>query len=142
MHDTPADRAHSPRADTGDPSVERRVHPRGFAQSGPGLVVHADPDAKPGRASRLRRLLVRLGVAWHAPVRPRRQSPGAGTTAAPAGRQARLQDLASRLAAILDELDALGLQRTAIDVCMALESVKAQIAGCDTAAPFDTEPSA
>jgi len=40
--------------------------------------------------------------------------------------------IAHRLEAILGELDDLGLQRIAIDVCMALERMKARIAEGDT----------
>jgi len=50
-------------------------------------------------------------------------------------RRIRLRSIAHRLEAILAELDDLGLQRIAIDVCMALERVKARIAEGDTPDP-------
>ena len=45
-------------------------------------------------------------------------------------REDRLQNLGFRLESILAELDELGLQRSAIDVCSALERIKARITDC------------
>lgn len=53
--------------------------------------------------------------------------PGATVAIAPTRCQ-RLRNVAFSLEALLDELDELGAQRIAIDVCMALERVKAQLA--------------
>lgn len=48
-------------------------------------------------------------------------------------RRDRLQAVAQRLEQILAELDDFGDQRSAIDVCMALNRLQAQIAHCDQA---------
>ena len=49
-------------------------------------------------------------------------------------REARLQSVAFKLECILDELDEIDAQRIAIDVCMALERVRAQLATTDATA--------
>ncbi|QGN54094.1 hypothetical protein [Novosphingobium sp. Gsoil 351] len=62
---------------------------------------------------------------------------------APPTRDARLHALARKLESILDELDELGAQRVAIDVCMALERIKVQLADeGDAPAPFAENGSA
>ena len=47
--------------------------------------------------------------------------------------QDRLENLRFRLESILAELDELGLQRSAIDICTALERIKARITDCAAA---------
>lgn len=60
-----------------------------------------------------------------------------GTT--PLGREARLHNLSVKLEGILGELDDLGAQRIAIDVCMALERVRAHLAAADDAGTSDPD---
>lgn len=59
--------------------------------------------------------------------------------ATPTDRKARLHNLAVKLEAILGELDDLGAQRIAIDVCMALERVRLHLAADDDAATPDPD---
>ena len=71
-------------------------------------------------------------LAWLAPLlnpRPVRfaQKPAASFV----DDKVRLQTVAVKLEALLDELDDLGFQRIAIDVCMALERVQAKLAESD-----------
>ena len=63
--------------------------------------------------------------------------PGSPACAAQPSREARLQAIAFKLETILDELDEIGAQRIAIDVCMALERVKAQLVADDATAPCE-----
>ena len=95
-------------------------------------VVHcagaraASPDPKhppakapgPGRAG-LRRLLQTL--------LPKAVRVFPGESGGPGSREARLRDVAGKLGAILAALDDLGMQRAAIDVCMAHERIRARI---------------
>lgn len=56
-------------------------------------------------------------------------------------RRTRLITVARHLETVLDELDALGSQRTAIDICMALERIRLQIAACEAPDVLGADPS-
>ena len=87
----------------------------------------AGQAAAAGPFALARRLLARvLGLL---PVRIAQG--GVGSAARPPSREARLLAVASKLEAILDELDELGVQRIAIDVCMALERLRENLAADD-----------
>ena len=77
--------------------------------------------------SRIARFLVRLGLS-----RLLRIEDGAiGRRAERPPRELHLASIAQRLEVILGELDDLSLQRISIDVCMALDRVRAQLADRD-----------
>jgi hypothetical protein len=65
--------------------------------------------------------------AWLASLWSSLRKAGAGAPTAGLTDEVRLRAVAVRLEAILDELDVLGAQRIAIDVCMALERVRARL---------------
>ena len=82
------------------------------------------PLATGSRGKPIRRLLVLFAELLPSRVTHRRQARVGATVM----REDRLRTLASKLEAILDELDAVGAQRVAIDVCMALERIRATLA--------------
>lgn len=97
----------------------RREQSKAAARSLEGRV-----RAALGWLGRFRQVLASVGLTMFQPWPPRADAPTHS-------RRARLQSIALRLEAILDELDKLGSQRTAIDVCVALERIRAQFADCD-----------
>lgn len=107
----PADRAHRPYA--------RRQWSEAATKAAGGRV-----QAARGWFGRFRRVLASVGLTKLQPRPPRADAP-------PASQRARLESIALRLEAILGELDDLGSQRTAIDVCVALERIRGQIADRD-----------
>ena len=98
---------------------DRAVAEPGFRKV--GQAAAAGPFALARRLlARVSRLLLAKGA----------QEGERSATHAP-GREARLLAVASKLEAILDELDELGVQRIAIDVCMALERLRERLAADD-----------
>lgn len=88
-----------------------------------GAAISVSKKPRTGVLSRLRALLApKIGQGGDRPWAPQ------------PSREARLQIVAFKLESILDELDELGAQRIAIDVCMALERVKAHLAAADATA--------
>lgn len=101
---------------------ERRKHPRmtcvDTAAAGVPTTFGRD---RPLRPSLLRRLLVGLGLRATA-----RDAPRYDTGSGLAAHRARLPALIVRLEAVLAELDAMQAWREAVDVCSAIESLKAR----------------
>lgn len=93
-----------------------------------GVTPRRDPLMASGtqtRKSLLHRVFVYIRPGWFRHDQHLRMALGRGPS-----HQDRLENLRFRLESILAELDDLGLQRPAIDVCIALERIKARIADC------------
>ena len=82
-------------------------------------------SGKQKRESLLHRVIAFIRRGWLPDSQHLRTAFGRGPF-----REDRLQNLGFRLESILAELDELGLQRSAIDICSALERIKARIADC------------
>lgn len=115
---------HSPQAGLRFPLTLQRLHSLGSSDADDEVAAPEPlPRATVLRRKPIRRLLALFAGRLAGPT-PRPAPP----VAAMATRNDRLRALAARLEAILDELDAVGAQRVAIDVCMALERIKATLA--------------
>ena len=106
------------------PNRERRAYLRRAGRGLTAVLLRPGGGRESGRWVFLERVLARFGLTRRpAANRPAEQAPGS--------RRAHLRSIASRLETILGELDELGLQRTAIDVCMAVDRIKGHLADCN-----------
>ena len=80
-------------------------------------------SGKQKHESLLHRVIAYIRPGWLRDDQQLRMAFGRGPS-----HQDRLQNLRFRLESILAELDELGLQRSAIDICSALERIKTRIA--------------
>ena len=110
-----------------DRCAERSLHPRARQSTQRAVVVRPATESPIAAARVLADWLVaRLGLPGARPD-PARDSDQACLSL----RRARLHAIVGNLEATLEELDELGLERSAIDVCMALDRVKSHIDDCD-----------
>ena len=100
---------------------KRTTPPHGITPRGDTLMA----SGKQKRESLLHRVIAFIRRGFLPDSQHLRTAFGRGPS-----HQDRLHDLRFRLESILAELDELGLERSAIDICTALERIKAQITDC------------
>ena len=102
------------------PNREQRAYLRSAGRGLTAVLLRPGGGRESGRWVFLERVLARFGLT-------RRPAANRPTAQAQGSRRAHLRSIET----ILGELDELGVQRTAIDVCMALDGIRGHLADCD-----------